>query len=117
MGRVGRWRLWELELSVAFPWRTDDTGARGSIMGTGGTYWEENGNGTFTRKSTGRSLRDFSRLDLYAMGLAEPSEAPDMFLAQNAEQIGSGRLRGGELTVSIEQNHRCGRPATTGIRQ
>ena len=98
----GHWWA-ELQLSVAFPWRTDDTGARGSIMGSGGTYWEESGNGTFTRRSTVRSLRGFSWLDLYAMGLAEPSEVPDMFLVQNGEYIGSGRYKAEKEIVSIEQ--------------
>ena len=90
----------ELHLPAAFPWRTD-AGVHRSAMG--GNYWHENEDGTFTQKSTNFSVRGFSWLDLYAMGLAEASEVPDMFLVQNREYIGSGRYKAEKEIVSIEQ--------------
>ena len=78
-----------LHAPAPFPWRGSENG---SIMGLGGSYWRENGDGTFTgtfgwwNKGGG-----FSWLDLYLMGLATPDEVPDMFLLHGLKQVGGGR--------------------------
>ena len=77
-----------LHTPAPFAWRGSENG---SIMGLGGSYWRENGDGTFTGtfgwwdKGGG-----FSWLDLYLMGLATPDEVPDMFLLHDLKQVGGG---------------------------
>ena len=91
----------DLHLPAAFPWRTD-AGRHQSLMGLL-TWWGENSDGTFARRSVSKSALGFSWLDLYAMGLAQASEVPDMFIVRNAMYIGRGRYRGDKEVVSIEQ--------------
>ena len=93
------WRA-DLHLPAAFPWRMVE-GRHLSLMG--GRYWRENADGSFTRESVSRSERGHSWLDLYAMGLAEAGEVPDMFIVRNAKSMGGGRYRGEKEIVSIEQ--------------
>ena len=81
-----------------------------SVMG--GSVWHDNGDGTFTPSASWSGL---SWLDLYAMGLAEASEVPDVFILRNLEAVVEGShnprgetYRGGVYTgdretVSIEQ--------------
>ncbi len=93
------WRR-ELHLPAAFPWRAFG-GVHRSLMG--GSYWREYGDGSFSLERTSPSTLGFSWLDLYAMGLADASEVPDMFIVRNATRVGSGRYRGQKEVVTIEQ--------------
>ena len=101
------WRL-DLHLPAAFPWHEEETGPR-SIMG--GRYWRDNGDGTFTPQD-GYWGGGFSWLDLYAMGLADASEVPDMFILRNLKAITEGHgeegywggvFTGDKEIVSIDQ--------------
>ena len=97
------WR-WDLHLPAAFPWRADEPGPR-SLMG--GRYWRENGDGTFTLLD-GYWGGGHSWLDLYAAGLADAREVPDMFILRNLRSVGEGSRWGGQYSgdkevVSIEQ--------------
>ena len=94
------WRE-DLHLPAAFPWRMDE-GRHQSLMGSF-LWWSENSDGTFARRGVSASARGLSWLDLYAMGLADASDVPDMFIVQNAKSIGRGRYRGEKEVVSIEQ--------------
>ena len=53
--------------------------------GEGGGFWRGNGNGTFTAISDFGGASGLSWLDLYAMGLAEASEVPDLYLMRNLQ--------------------------------
>ena len=101
------WRP-DLHAPAAFPWYEEETGPR-SLMD--GRYWHDNGDGTFTPRD-GRLGGGHSWLDLYAMGLADASEVPDMFILRNLKALTQGNgedgYRGGVFTgdkeiVSIEQ--------------
>ncbi|MYE81145.1 MAG: VCBS repeat-containing protein [Gammaproteobacteria bacterium] len=76
----------EFHAPAAFPWRADAT-APTSLMG--GRSWRENADGTFTLiEDVGILLGGgHSWLDLYAMGLADASEVPDMFLLRNLRPV------------------------------
>ena len=76
------WR-WGLHSPAAFPWHAEEIGPS-SIMG--GNYWFDHGNGKFSRYG---STFDggFSWLDLYAMGLADAEEVPDMFIVRNLQRV------------------------------
>ncbi len=50
----------------------------------GGNVWKDNGDGTFTAASQLPGEVTYSMLDLYLMGLAEPSEVPPAKLLVNA---------------------------------
>ena len=95
------WRP-DLHLPAAFPWR----GEGQSIMGEGGV-WRENRNGTFTPVSRYYE-GGFSWLDLYAMGLADAREVPDMLLLRNLQAVSGGGVGGtgnylpGEYTADKE---------------
>ena len=82
----GHWR-WELHLPAAFPWRADAENTARTSMG--GAFWHENDNGTFTLEwDVGNTLAGGpSWLDLYAMGLADASEVPDMFILRDLEPV------------------------------
>ena len=109
-GKVERlfddWSHWRPDLHVptAFPWRETET-CRMSLMG-GGPCWNDNGNGTFTPHLGYRDSGP-SWLDLYAMGLAEASEVPDMFILRNARPVNEGDRwgphTGDKEVVTIEQ--------------
>ena len=75
------WRR-EFHTPAAFPWRgrPGEIG-RDSIMG--GSFWIDHGNGRFS--SPASSPGGFSWLDLYAMGLADAEEVPDMFIVRNLQ--------------------------------
>ena len=96
------WRT-DLHIPAAFPWHQDEPGPR-SLMG--GRYWRDNGDGTFTPWD-GYWGGGHSWLDLYAMGLAEAHEVPDMFILRNLEPVNEGDRRGPHTgdkeIVSIEQ--------------
>ena len=96
---------WQRNLHVpaAFPWHDGESGPR-SLMG--GRYWQENTDGTFT-PIDGYWNGGHSWLDLYAMGLAEASEVPDMFIVRNAEPVTAGDWwgphSGAKEVVTIDQ--------------
>ena len=96
------WRP-DLHLPAAFPWHEGAQGPR-SLMG--GKYWRENRDGTFT------PLDDYfggghSWLDLYAMGLAEAREVPDLFILRNLRPLNprdpNGPHTGDKEIVTIQQ--------------
>ena len=73
----------ELHAPAAFPWGGEE--ARSLMMGgEGGGFWRDNGDGTFT-VTYSRGASGLSWLDLYAMGLAEASEVPDLYVLRNLE--------------------------------
>ena len=96
------WR-WDLHVPAAFPWSDAELGPR-SLMG--GRYWRENVDGTFTPLD-GYWGGGHSWLDLYAMGLAEAREVPDMFILRNPRPVNEGDRwgphTGDKEIVSIEQ--------------
>ena len=92
------WR-WDLHQPAAFPWHAEETGPR-SLMG--GTYWHDNGDGTFTPLD-GYWGGGHSWLDLYMMGLADVHEVPDTFILRNLREVGGNRWRGDREVVSINQ--------------
>ena len=99
------WRR-EFHAPAAFPWRADETAPR-SLMG--GRSWRENGDGTFTLVDD-RSIDlggGHSWLDLYAMGLADASEVPDMFFLRNLRPVGgadaTGPYTADKEVVTIDQ--------------
>ena len=95
------WRP-NLDLPAAFTLREDK--AERSLMGGG--YWRDNGDGTFTLFQYERGT-GLSWLDLYAMGLAEASEVPDMFILRNLRPVNVhqpwGPHTGDKEIVSISQ--------------
>ncbi len=89
-----------LHAPAAFPWGGEE--AR-SIMtgGEQGGFWRDNRDGTFTAVTDFAGASGLSWLDLYAMGLAEASEVPDVFALRNLEPVAgndrpraSGQYRG-----------------------
>ena len=75
----------------------------------GGTYWIDNGDGTFIAETDSFLFptRSYSYLDLYVMGLLPKDDVPDFFLIQNLAFIdldSNGRLvySGDRLDVTIE---------------
>ena len=96
------WR-WEFHTPAVFPWHTEAFGPS-SIMG--GSFWLEHGQGRFTRNGNNPS-GGFSWLDLYAMGLADAEEVPDMFIVRNlqfdADPNEVGYYTGEKETVTINQ--------------
>lgn len=50
----------------------------------GGNRWKDNGQGTFTAITAKPSDLTYSMLDLYMMGLADPSEVPPFGILENA---------------------------------
>ena len=96
------WR-WELHTPAAFPWHTEAIFSA-SIMG--GRFWLDHGNGRFTLHS-GFADGGFSWLDLYAMGLADAEEVPDMFIVRNSHNVedpsGSPAYEGEKEIISIDQ--------------
>ena len=72
-----------LHLPAAFPWHAVEIGPS-SIMG--GNYWFDHGNGKFSRYGPTFS-GGFSWLDLYAMGLADAEEVPDMFIVRKLQRV------------------------------
>ena len=76
----------DLHAPAAFPWHEEETDPK-SLMGGG--YWRDNGDGTFTPQYHYRG-GGFSWLDLYAMGLANANEVPDMFILRNLKAITEG---------------------------
>ena len=82
--------------------------------GEGGGFWSDNGDGTFTVTTNFGGASGLSWLDLYAMGLAEASEVPDLFVLRNLEPAPgndrprrSGQYRGtfhaDKEVISIDQ--------------
>ena len=74
----------ELHAPAAFPWGGEEAS---SLMmgGEGGGFWRDNGNGTFTAITDFGGASGLSWLDLYAMGLAEATEVPDLYVLRNLE--------------------------------
>ena len=106
------WR-YGLHTPAPFPWRPpveerypefdEETGSR-SIMG--GYYWVDHGDGSFTLRGS-NTRGGFSWLDLYAMGLADAEEVPDMFLLRNLQDNNDpakkGLYTGDKEIISIDQ--------------
>ncbi len=88
----------DLHAPAAFPWHEEKTDPK-SLMG--GAYWRDNGDRTFTPEYAYRG-GGFSWLDLYAMGLADASEVPDMFILRNLKGNG-GVFTGDKEIISIDQ--------------
>ena len=92
---------WNLHAPAAFRWHAEKT-TLSSIMG--GDYWIDYGNGTFKSAGLGDG---FSWLDLYAMGLADADEVPDMFILNNVKRVNDPNLgfvyTGEKEIVSIDQ--------------
>ena len=93
------WRP-DLHTSAAFPW---DPGQPYPPSVVGGHYWRENADGTYTHDTN--HTGSFSWLDLYAMGLAHPSEVADTFLLRNLPErlVPGERYAADPETVSIGQ--------------
>ena len=103
----------ELHAPAAFPWGGEK--ARSLMMGgEGGGFWRDNGDGTFTAITDLWNASGLSWLDLYAMGLAEASEVPDLFVLRNLEPVAGnedprssgqywGTFHADKETISIEQ--------------
>ncbi len=68
----------------------------------GGNLWRDNADGTFTTQAQQPGTLRFSMLDLYVMGLADPSEVtPFGVLVPAAPPVGPvDRFRGGALTAA-----------------
>ena len=75
-----------------------------SIMG--GKFWVDHGNGRFSGHGN-ISRGGFSWLDLYAMGLADAEEVPDMFIVRNLQSDRDpnkvGLYTGEKEIISIDQ--------------
>ena len=113
------WRF-GLHTPAPFPWRPpkeesypefeEETGSR-SIMG--GFYWVDHGDGSFTPDGS-NTRGGFSWLDLYAMGLADAEEVPDMFLLMNLQPNNDpdkeGDYTGDKEIISIDQILLYGHP-------
>ena len=99
------WRR-ELHAPAAFAWRTYEANPK-SLMG--GRIWRDNGDDTFTPVDDGNSYfgGGHSWLDLYAMGLADASEVPEMFLLRDLQPVDGGEANGPHTgvkeVVTIEQ--------------
>jgi MYXO-CTERM domain-containing protein len=50
----------------------------------GGNQWKDNGDGTFTATAEDPATLAYSKLDLYAMGLAKPDEVPPFGVLESA---------------------------------
>ena len=96
------WRR-EFHTPAAFPWHTEAFGPS-SIMG--GKFWFDHGQGRFTPYGSASS-GGFSWLDLYAMGLADAEEVPDMYIVRNLQENNDptevGHYTGEKETVTIDQ--------------
>ena len=71
----------------------------------GGSVWQDNGDGTFTKVNNGLWMvtTGLSALDLYAMGMIPPDEVPDTFLLEAAEGVNPwGTIRATKVPVRIE---------------
>ena len=94
------WR-YELHAPAAFPWHQSE-----GVSVMGGRYWQERADGTFEElviRFGGFGGDGFSWLDLYAMGLAEASEVPDMFILRNLRGMNGIGYTGEKEVVTIEQ--------------
>lgn len=94
----------ELHAPVRYPWAAD---AAASTMGGG--YWQDNGDGTFSRLDDNFFVpaSGFSDLDLYLMGLLPAADVPDFFLVQNRQFIGTdasgaARFSGTRIDVTVD---------------
>ena len=103
----------ELDAPAAFPWGGEEAH---SLMtgGEGGGVWRDNGDGTFTVITDFGDASGLSWLDLYAMGLAEASEVPDLYVLRNLEPAPGndnprpsgyyrGRFHADKEIISIDQ--------------
>lgn len=99
------WRP-ELHLPAVYPvvaTYSNKSYADYSLMSTAdGTFWEDNKDGTFTRKPKPYHFPSgLSALDLYAMGLIGPTEVPDTFMLTNIDQISGDRVKATKVPVRI----------------
>ena len=101
-GCACHWRE-ELHTPAPFPWGEGVFGPS-SIMD--GNYWVDHGDGSFSAHGK-NSQGGFSWLDLYAMGLADAEEVPDMFIVRNLQPNNDpnkeGYYTGDKEIISIDQ--------------
>ena len=101
-GCACHWRT-ELHTPAPFPWGEGVFGPS-SIMD--GKFWVDHGNGRFSGHGN-NSQGGFSWLDLYAMGLADAEEVPDMFILRNLQRNNDpdtdGHYTGDKEIISIDQ--------------
>jgi len=97
------WRT-EVHMPSLHPWQGE---RQASPMG--GSYWQDNGDGTFTQFDDAflSPATGYSALDLYLMGLLSAEEVPDFFVLQGLEFLtrdaeGNPIYRGERVDVSIE---------------
>ena len=96
------WRF-GLHTPAAFAGRSENPTPSSTM---GGRYWRDNGDGTFTPLYNWPNT-SLSWLDLYAMGLADAGEVPDILLLGNPRPVREGDSEGPHTAerewVSIEQ--------------
>ena len=109
------WRF-GLHTPAPFPWREDKIRRTEEVEPSstmGGNFWVDHGNGSFT-PHTLNTRGGFSWLDLYAMGLADAEEVPDMFLLRNLQPNNDpdkeGNYTGDKEIISIDQILLYGHP-------
>ena len=95
IGDPGPHWLQALHAPVAFP-ISQNTAA--SIMG--GNYWQDNGDGTFTRL-TQPFFPGYSYLDLYLMGFLAEQDVPDFFVIENFSDEGRPIESGNRLNLTV----------------
>ena len=71
-----------------------------SIMG--GSAWQDNGDGTFSKLPGNPTVRGLSALDLYLMGLLAPEEVPDTFILRDLVRLEGDRYSATKVPVRIE---------------
>ncbi len=69
-----------------------------------GNYWQDNGDGTFTTRSSGYRI-SFSPLDRYLMGALPPEEVPPFFIIDNPDAAGARDSRGSRLNPASPPEH------------
>ena len=102
-----------LHAPAAFPWGGEEAKSLMTVS-SGGGFWRDNDDGTFTAIYDLGDASGLSWLDLYAMGLADPSEVRDLFVLHNLEPVHGndnprrnggywGTFYGDKESVSIDQ--------------
>ena len=72
----------------------------------GGSFWEDNNDGTFTNHHVFPRPTGYGSLDLYVMGLMRPEEVPDFFLLENISPTfvdGQWAVSADKKVISIDQ--------------
>ncbi len=66
----------------------------------GGNYWQDNGDGTFTRLNQSVFI-GYSYLDLYLMGFLAEQDVPDFFLIENFGGVANPIVSGNRLNLTV----------------